>query len=78
MQKESITRIGLIVGLLAAIAWCLVFVMLVLRHHQPANQVHWERVAIGSVVAFVVGWGAVRFTARTPPETRKDSDDFDF
>ena len=78
MQKEWITRVSLVVGLLAAIAWCLVFVMLVVRHHQPSKHVHWDRVAIGAVVSFVVGWGAVRFATRTPPDPRKDSDDFDF
>lgn len=75
MQKEWIGRVSLVVGLAAALAWCLVFVLLVFRHHQPAKHVHWDRVAIGAAISFVVGWGLVRFAARVPPEPRKERDD---
>jgi len=75
MQKGWVRRTSLIVGLLAAAAWCLVFVVLVLRHHQRPEHVHWDRVAIGAAVAFVAGWGLVRFAARVPPQPQKKDDD---
>jgi len=75
MERGWIARVSLAVGLAAALAWGLVFVMLVQFHHQPAEHVHWDRVAIGAAVAFVAGWGLVRIAARTPPEPKKENDE---
>ena len=74
MQREWIGRVSLTVGVLTALAWFLVFVLLVHVHYQPAEHVHWDGVAIGAVVFFFLGWGLVRFAARTPPEPRKEDE----
>jgi len=75
MLKEWLGPISFAAGLLAAVAWCLVFVVLVFFHYQPAKHVHWDRVAIGAAIAFLVGWGLMRFAARQPTERRKEEDD---
>jgi hypothetical protein len=75
MQKGWTERIALVVGLLSALAWYAVFGYGIFVHgHKPRN-IHWDHVAIGAVISFIVGWGLIRLAARVPRERPKEEDD---
>lgn len=77
MSKQWIGPVSLVVGLLTALAWLAVFGFGVLFHGHNPKHIHWDHVAVGAVLSFIVGWGLVRLAARVPPEPRKE-EDFDY
>lgn len=57
-------RSGIIIGLLCALAWYLVFGFIVWFHYDSPTHIYWGHVTLGAVISFLVGWGAVSLIGR--------------
>lgn len=61
MRRERIRPISIVVGLLCAMAWYLVFGWNAFHYHDP--HINWRHVNVAALISFVAGWCIVHLAA---------------